>query len=636
MGWTYITEQSQLLDIIPKIAARGSWGSDTETTGLDPYIDKVILLQIGNFEEQFLIDTRKVNPEPLRELLENPSGFYVMHNAKFDYKMMKTNFGIEMEKMRDTYLAAKLVDLGRKERGFKLDNCLEDRLGVIVDKKLQKSFINHVGDFSEAQLNYAAEDVKHLLNLNRSYSKTMALDSADAIANRENVELGYYKKDLRDTYVLECAAIPSFGDMELHGLILDKGPWKQIIEENLHAANEIARQLDEIAAPFRPVDLFGNVDINYGSPKQVVKLLNELGVKTTVIDRRTGEKIELDLENSSNDVLKQIKDVPAVKLLSKWRKHMKVVSTYGQPFLDAIHPVTDRIHPLFNQIGTTTGRPASASDSPVNMLNIPRSPRMRNCFIAGEDYVIETDDYSGCELRILAHLSQDKNFMEPLVKGEDLHCSVATRLYGKLVTKSNENKELRTPAKNLNFGIIYGMQSKKLCIDINAQGFPITPEETQKLYDSYCETYSDGVNFLRNCGRQAAKLGFSVNSNGRRRYWLLPNPGDRLKFPRGVRDFKYQRMISDIEREAGNHPIQSTNADITKYAMIRLRKHIKQKKVRSGIMLQVYDEIVTRTHKEDSEEFHAAKVKIMEEAAARWVTTVPIEIEGHVLPYWTK
>lgn len=184
--------------------------------------------------------------------------------------------------------------------------------------------------------------------------------------------------------------------------------------------------------------------------------------------------------------------------------------------------------------------------------------------------------------------------------------------------------------------IAYGMGPNKLFVDLNAAGFPISFEDARKLYDAYCDEFNLAVGFLRNTGKAASQNGFVVNLNKRRRNWLLPDANNRDVFPLGWKDPKYRGVLSKIQREGGNAVIQSVNADITKYAMTLIRRYIKKNKIRSNLMLQVYDEIVTCTHKDDSPDFVEVKRKLMLDAAYRWITSVPIEVEGEVLPYWTK
>ena len=622
----YIETQSGLDVIIPEIMKIPAWGFDTETTGLDPHKDRVTLMQIGNARIQYVIDTRKINSiEPLRPFLESRTIKKIGHNIKFDYKMVKGTFGIDLESVRDTMVADKILNMGRKPYGYGLDDNLKNWLEIEVDKSLQKSFIGHKGDYSKEQIAYAAKDVEHIVELIRKQSIAIEADN------------------LVETFFLECDALMAFGDMEFHGLRLDADNWKKVIEKNLADAKALEEEMKPMMAPLWRTNLFGEVDINLGSPKQVVELLQRFKIKIKEDVRvKEGGKwtfktVEKLIEDSSDGTLKKVAGYPIVDHLKRWRSKMIRVNTFGYPYINAIHPVTGRIHPEFDQLGTETGRPASHKKSEVNMLNIPREKEMRQCFIADPDYVVETDDYSGCELRIWAEISKDPNLIDPLIRGEDLHCYVASRLYGVPVTKDNENKKLRTPAKSLNFGIAYGMGPTKLWVDLNAAGFAISKEDAKKLFYKYTEEeFPVGVRFLRDAGETALGQGYLVNANGRRRYWIRPNPEDREKFPLGKQDDGFKSRESGIQREGGNFLIQSVNADMTKAAMSAIRRHVKDNKVRSHTINAVYDEIVTTTHKDDSPDFVVAKRKIMIESAQRWLKKVPMEVDGHVLPYWTK
>lgn len=614
----YICQDQQLSGIIPELLSRQSWGVDTETTGLDPFVDTVILLQIGNEDIQYVIDVRKVNIEPLRGFLESLAITKIMHNGKFDYKMIKQNHGIAVEGIKDTFLGEKCLCSGKKRSGFGLGAVLMSRLGVEVDKEAQKSFINHKGEFSQKQLEYAAADVMYLGQLAAAQEEVMA------------------KEGLLDIWKIENYSLPAFGDMELNGMRLDVKKWKDNIRDNKEKAEEVAKEMGQFSIPYVGQDLFGNANINYDSPAQMLSLMKRMDVM--VPERVDGQTVEIPIPDTSDKTLKKIKDgYPIVDMLKRYRSLQVRVNTFGQSFIDAIHPATGKIHPMVNQYGTETGRPAKASDSPINSLNIPRDKVFRNSFIADPDHLIETDDYSGCELRIWAEVSGDPALTEAFQQGIDVHCMVASRMYGVEVTKSNENKFLRTPAKALNFGIIYGMGPSTLCEDIRGMGFDITMKETRDLYRKYTrELFPVGVDYLREVGRRASRDGYVANMNGRRRYFILPNPGDENTYPGGMRDKKYTGRIASIEREGGNHVIQSVNADMTKYAMFLIRRYINKYGVRSKILGQVYDEIITMTHKDDSPAFHEKKKELMLYAAKAFLKTVPMEVEGEALPYWTK
>jgi DNA polymerase I-like protein with 3'-5' exonuclease and polymerase domains len=410
-----------------------AWGTDTETTGLDAHKDRVTLVQIGRPEEQYVIDARKVKIEPIRPFFESREIIKIWHNYKFDYKMIKGSTKIECENGRDTFIAEKIMNAGRMFKGFRLDDVLLKYINVEIDKTLQKSFIGHTGEYSDAQIRYAADDVKYLLPTLQAMTKHIIADG------------------LGPTFKLECDVVPAFGDMEFDGMVLDKEAWLAILEMNKIKQSEAKAILDSIVEPYVGTNLFGEVDINYGSPPQMVKLFERMRIKVREYDKAKKKEFEVKVTATDAKTLKKLGHIPFVKHLQAYRSIGVRINTFGMPYIEAINPLTGAIHPDFDQLGTETGRPA-AGDSDVNPLNIPRDNEYRNCFVGRGDEIVESDDYSGCESRILAQISGDQKLIKIFRDGEDIHCAVATALYGKLVTKNNENKKLRTPAKSLNFG----------------------------------------------------------------------------------------------------------------------------------------------------------------------------------------
>ena len=184
--------------------------------------------------------------------------------------------------------------------------------------------------------------------------------------------------------------------------------------------------------------------------------------------------------------------------------------------------------------------------------------------------------------------------------------------------------------------IAYGMSPYALTEKLNGEGYNMTIEEGKRLYSSYEKDFDVGIRFLRNAGEQALRDGKLKNLGGRMRYWAVPSSADRNKYPNGMRDESFIGKCKAIKREGGNFLIQSVNADMTKQAMIYIRRYKKLHNVRTEFMNQVYDENVTRTHKDDSESFHKAKQKMMIEAAGKYLKNIPMEVEGNVGRSWTK
>jgi DNA polymerase I-like protein with 3'-5' exonuclease and polymerase domains len=179
-------------------------------------------------------------------------------------------------------------------------------------------------------------------------------------------------------------------------------------------------------------------------------------------------------------------------------------------------------------------------------------------------------------------------------------------------------------------------------MDLNGGGTKIAFDETKTLFRNYEKEINVGVGWIRGIGRLAAEQGYLVNGAGRRRYWLRPNPDDRASFPLGKNDPMYQMKLGNIHREGGNFPMQSTNVEMTKESMIELRNWKKANRVPMEILINVYDELVTESTKSCSQEVSAVKRQIMIAKAEKYLSgdsgkqPVPMQVEGHVLPYWTK
>jgi DNA polymerase I-like protein with 3'-5' exonuclease and polymerase domains len=620
MNATLLSTTQEVSELLPRLMEKPCWGFDTETTGLNPLRSKVLMVQIGTQNEQYVIDTRKASIEPIRPFLESEFHKKIVHNAGFDWKMIKANFNIEMECVRDTFFAEKLLFNGKKFSGFSLPDVLFSYLNVEVSKDVRGVFGKGMihGDYTEAMIAYAARDVEYLLPLAWEQARALERDT------------------LQHVWLIECNAMPAFCEMELEGQYLDIPGWRQIMIENNENARLTEEAMDLLAAPFVQRNLFGELEVNYRSDKQVLELLQKMGLRARQQNKASGRWEDVLISDTGGKTLKKIIGDPFVDLLKKLRGLNTRISTFGQSFIDAVDMGTERLHPRFNQIGTETGRPSKASEGAVNMLNIPRDKRMRNCFRGDDSELVETDDFSGCELRIWAELSQDPKLCEAFRQGTDIHCYVASSMYNKPVTKKNENSHLRTPAKAINFGIAYGMGAYTLVEKLNGEGFPMELAEGKRLFKKYNDEFAVGVGYLRAMGTLARRWGWLANLSGRRRYWRLPDPSDKERFPKGREDPTYLGIMSGIEREGGNFMIQSVNADMTKMAMHGIRKLRKQRGFRTKFMNQVYDEIVTRTHKDDSAEFHPLKQKIMIEAAESLLKSVPMEVDGHVGPCWTK
>jgi len=551
---------------------------DTETTGLDPYKSEVLLFQIGNLEKQFVIDCRKASLEPLRKILESDKP-KVLQNAKFDYKMIKHSFKIEMENMVDTMLIEQVLVCGKSDKHFGLADLVEKYIGERPDKDERKSFINHDGDFSESQLEYAKRDLLYTLQVIDKQVKSVIDDG------------------LKDTVKLECLAVNAFGDIEYNGMLLDKPKWAEILQEEVDKREKARERLDSIFKPHSDLDLFGAIHINYDSEEQLKNALARIAINVNDTSKATISKINPEVGQAIND----------------YREHQKVVSSYGQEFLEHIHSVTGRIHPSFRQIGASSGRTSCADP---NLQNIKADSRFRSCFVSPAGRKLVVADYSGCELRIIAELSDDPVFLETFRMGGDLHSIVASSIFKKNVSKS-ENPELRQRAKVINFGLAYGMGPQGLAMQLE-----IPEDEAGELLNQYFRSYPSVKKYLEQSANEAIKKGYSTTIGGRKRYY-------------DTRDMD-QKTRSSIERQAKNAPIQGTNADMTKLALIWIRNRIKEKSLDAKLINTVHDEIVIECDESIAEEMSGIMRDCMIKAGEHYLHKVPVDVECVISDSWLK
>lgn len=581
-----LTTTEEVAQIVPQVEAMPVVAVDTETTGLDPFLADLLLFQIGNLETQFVVDARSASLEPLRGVLEGNKP-KAIHNAKFDYKMIAANTGIRLENCVDTMLIEQVLENGRNpEGGYGLAAVYKRYFGKDISKTAQESFIGHVGDFSDEQIEYARRDIVYPLEI-------------------LNKQMPRVRRDrLEHTVKLECLAVVAIADVELNGVLIDQERWLAIAKRSEDEAERVRLLLDEAFASY--LDRSGELllfdvprTLNYESDQQLKEALQSLGI---------------NIESTGKDVIEGI-DHPVAKIILEYRGHRKIVSTYGETFLDHVHPKTGRIHCDFRQMGAESGR---LSSTKPNLQNIPSDSEFRSCFVAPPGRKLITADYSGCELRILAELSKDPEFLRAFNNDEDLHSLVATMMFGVPVSKT-ENKDKRQSAKAINFGLAYGMSPKGLAVQI---GCP--EDEARDLLNRYFESFPAIRNYLESCARIAVSRGYSTTIGGRRRYFDISNV-DKDRSARG-----------SIERKGKNSPIQGTNADMIKLALYDLRRIFRDRDLDAKLVNTVHDEIVVECGEAVAAEVQEIVNEAMRQAGRHYLKTVPVEVESKVADSWSK
>ncbi len=293
-----------------------------------------------------------------------------------------------------------------------------------------------------------------------------------------------------------------------------------------------------------------------------------------------------------------------------------MITAFGETILEKINPVTGRLHPDFLQLGADTGR--FACNNP-NLQQIPADSGFRNCFVASPGYKLITADYSQIELRIMAEVSEDPAFLKAFQEDTDLHTLTASQMFRVPLKKVDKDK--RFQAKSINFGLMYGRGPMSLSYQIG-----LGVEEARKLLDVYFDSYKKVKRWLDDTGRVAVRAKSVRTLGGRRRMLALP---ERVH-P------EYDRLISAIERQGKNMPIQGTSADITKYALAFIHRELLDRNLDAHLIHTVHDEIVA----EAKEDIVSEAAKLIEEqmirAGKKLLKKVPVKVEVHISDCWEK
>ena len=379
---------------------------------------------------------------------------------------------------------------------------------------------------------------------------------------------------------IEMPLVPVLAKMERAGMLVDP--------DRLHSLSEgLATQITEVERSIR--DLAGDETFNIGSPMQLSHVLFDvMGLPTKGL-----KKTKRGYYSTNAKVLSDLaRDHEIVRLILDWREKSKIKSTY----LDTLGPLRrgdGRVHTTYNQTITATGR---LSSSDPNLQNIPTRSELgrtvKTAFSAGEGSVFLAVDYSQIELRLLAHLSGDEHLVRAFNEGEDFHAETAARVFG--VPVSEVTPDLRSRAKAVNFGIVYGQQAYGL-----SQSLHISMAEARDMIDRYYEAYPGVRTFLDNVVARAKQTGYAETMYGRRRHIL------ELKA-------KNPQLRGFGERTAMNHPMQGTAADIIKIAMARVSRRLEEEGFAAHMILQVHDELDFECPVDEVERLTAMVQDVME------------------------
>ena len=532
---------------------------DTETTGLNTIDDEIIGISFSNSEKLawYLVikhDNEKIFFDKeiylkVKDLFENKNISKSAHNANFDLMVLK-NFGIEVNNLNfDTVIAASLCDkrrIGLKSLSEEILNIKMTNIQELIGSGKNQKSLNQVE--LERVYKYAAADSLITFKLRNFFIN----------------ELRKYDQE-KLFYEVEVPLINEIIDMQFNGITLDLS-----LLDSMSKKLEIdLREIEEAIHRIYPEKEF-----NLNSGKQVAEILIDELKAPTIKKTKTGISVDAEvLENYSKNKDLDDRVVQISSGILKYRELSKLKSTYVDSLPNLVSNKTKKIHTTFNQIGTSTGRLSSQNP---NVQNIPvRSNigrEVRSAFIVNSknNYQMLSVDYSQIELRVLAHLSKEKNLVKAFINGEDIHNATAKLMY----ETDDVSSDQRRIAKILNFGVLYGLGPRGV-----SQQTDLTREQGKQFIDLYFGKYPGIKDFQKTQIEKSKTTGYSQTLLGRKRYL------DDINSPNA-------RIRSFAERVAINMPIQGTAAEIIKVAMIQIGQQIRKEKMRSKMLIQVHDELI--------------------------------------------
>ena len=579
-------------ELLSKLAHTDRIAFDTETSGTDPLQSELIGVSLCVLEGEawyvpcgrassqssgpiYMIDPTSPKFEPLAKALQRKDVRLMAHNAKFDLEMLQV-VGVSIDKpVFDTMIAQFLCDpggqsLGLKSLAFTHLGWQMTRIDELIGKGKNQITMREVP--IERVAPYAAAD-------------------ADATWRLANVlePLLRHRNQEKLFYEVELPLIPVLVDMELTGVGLDIKYLGTLSVEITERMRDLEKAIYNSAG----------IIFNINSTQQLSEVLfGRLQLPTQGLRKTAGGSF-----STAADILENLQDKhEIVPLILQHRELNKLKGTYVDALPALVNPNTGRLHTDFNQTGAVTGR---LSSSNPNLQNIPIKTeigrRVRKAFVPRKGWRLISADYSQVELRILAHLADDPTLKAAFERGEDIHATTAAAIYDTPLSQVSAMQ--RSFAKRINFGIAYGMGAFAL-----AQNTGMSQAEAQEFIRKYFERFPRVKAWLDNTKRKAAEIGYVETILGRRRYF--PELQTALQAAARVND-QIQRRA---EREAINHPVQGSAADIMKIAMINTYRAIREGGYQAKMTLQVHDELVFECPVNEAEPLCALVKQEMENA----------------------
>ncbi|MDD5428152.1 MAG: DNA polymerase I [Candidatus Omnitrophica bacterium] len=579
-----IEDEKRFAAIVKELTSLKEFAFDFETTNEDPMLAELVGVsfswKIGHahyvpMNKYFTVDAVL---KALKPIFENEKIKKIGQNIKYEYIVL-ANYGIDLKGISfDTMVASYVLNPSKLNHNLE-DICLEylsHKMTTPIQELLGKGKAAITMDKVDVKKvsDYCCEDSDVTFRLKHILEKDIADKGLDKLFNDVEIPL-----------------IRVLAAMEINGVAIDKDYLVKLSKELEHKLDKLTKEIYELAGE----------EFNINSPKQLSKILFEK-LKLPIV-----KKTKTGISTNEDVLIKLAAEHKLPKMLLEYRELSKLKSTYIDSLPELINPKTGRVHTSFNQTVTATGR---LSSSGPNLQNIPirtdEGKKIRKAFIpSSKDNVLLSADYSQIELRILAHMSGDKQLAKAFKEGLDIHTFTASLVFG--IKEKDVTPDMRAMAKTVNFGIVYGMSPYGL-----SQSLDIGVDKAKEFIDAYFERYPDVKTYLESLIKEARDNGFVATILGRRRYIPeISNPDMR------VRQF--------AERTAINAPIQGSAADVIKVAMIAIDEKLAKNKMGTKMTLQVHDELVFDVPKHELEKARKIVKEGMED-----IIKLKVPVEAHI------
>jgi DNA polymerase-1 len=573
-SYQLIDTEEKRQEIIQKLLTSKILSLDTETTGTEPMDAELVGMSFSIAEnEAFYVPVPSDQDEALkivnefRPVFENENSLKVGQNIKYDMIVLQ-NYGATVKgPLFDTMIAH-----------YVLQPELRHGMDYLAEIYLHYQTI-HIDEL----IGPKGKNQKNMRDLDPKDVYLYACEDADVTLKLKNV----LEKELKENdaerlfYDIEMPLVPVLVNIERNGVLLDTEALKQSSAHFTAQMEQIEKEIYELAGE----------TFNIASPKQVGEVLfDKLKIVEKAKKTKTGQYV------TSEEVLESLRHKhPVVEKILEHRGLKKLLGTYIDALPQLINPRTGRVHTSFNQTVTATGR---LSSSNPNLQNIPirdeNGKEIRKAFIPDEGCLFFSADYSQIELRIMAHLSEDKNMIDAFLSNHDIHAATAAKIYK--TDLKDVGSDMRRKAKTANFGIIYGISVFGLAERMN-----VDRKEAKELIDGYFETYPGVKAYMDKSIQVAQEKGYVETIFHRKRF--LPDINSRNAVVRGY-----------AERNAINAPIQGSAADIIKVAMARIYQRFQAEGIQAKMILQVHDELNFSVPVNEKERVEEIVIEEMEKA----------------------